>query len=212
MAPARTKLLTASSGRNRQASKDAVRPNDTAAEQRLVMCCLAGQERAWEQLYRRCHTDLVDAITLLLGPKAKDSHLVEEIAARVWYAVLRNEARLLARYDPDRNSSLSAFFMGLARVEILRHRREEGRRKRHEMTGGRKPQEEPDPSEWSVRSIISEFARTLTPLEKEFMDEYLTSSEPNDDAEGDGTLPATTIWQRRHRIRTKLQAFLEEFR
>ena len=182
----------------------------TAVEQRLVMRCLAGEEQAWEQIYRRCHPQLLEAIRFVLGGNGKDGHLVEEIAARVWYALVRNRARLLARYDAERDSSLSAFLMGLARIEMMRQRRSERRRKSHELTGGRRMLEEQGASDWEVFAMMDEFASTLTDREKEFLDDYLTSSSQNEDGEDSAQLSATNIWQRRHRIRSKLEAFLDD--
>lgn len=174
------------------------------------MRCLTGEESAWEKLFRRCHPPLLEAIGFLLGAAAKDGHQAEEIAARVWYALLRDQGRLLARYDPDRDSSLRAFFAGLARIEMMRHQRSERRRKRHELKGGRRLLEEPGTSDSEVLALIDEFAATLTPGEKEFMEDYLTSPQEGNNGAHGGKLSETSIWQRRHRIRRKLRAFLED--
>lgn len=194
------------------AVQEHVRVNGTAAEQRLVMRCLAGEERAWEQLYRKCHPELLETIKFLQGGEANDAHLVEEIAARVWFELLRDRARLLARYEPDRDSTLNAFLMGLARIEMMRHRRAERRRRLHERTAGHKSEEQQAPSDWQVRSIIEEFMSTLTPREKEFMDDYLTSRVPSEESGNGDAFSTSNAWQQRHRIRTKLQAFLKEAR
>ena len=57
---------------------------------------MAGDEQAWEQLYRQHHRRLLRTIKSLCGPETADVHLVEEIAARVWYALLRDDGQLLA--------------------------------------------------------------------------------------------------------------------
>ena len=147
----------------------------------------------------------------LVRADAKDAHLVEELAARVWYALLRNRARLLARYDPERDSSLGAFLMGLARIEWMRHRRAERRRRSHEVSGGLRTLEEPRTTDWEVSAMIQEFALTLTPGEKDFMEDYLTTpQEDQEDRQQNSKLSPSNIWQRRHRLRMKLEAFLEE--
>lgn len=179
------------------------------ADQRLVKRCLAGEEKAWEQLYRQCHPQLVRAVKLLLGSDAGDVHLVDEMAARVWYALLRDGSRLLASYDADRDSRLSAFLMGLARIEIMRHMRSERRRRSHEFNGGRRTLAQGRVADWQVRTMIEEFRATLTPLERAFMEEFLLDAA---DPEGDGDgkeVPASSVWQRRHRLRLKLQEFLD---
>jgi len=190
--------------------EDTAQADGLAAGQRLVMRCLAGESGAWEQLWRVYHPQMLDAIQVLAGTDVSDASLVEEIAARVWYALLRDRARLLARYDPERDSSLSAFFMGLARIEIMRHKRSERRRKRHEMNGGCKPLEDEGPNDWEVHSIIEEFAATLTQSERQFMQEHLTSVHQGKNGEDVLGLPSSTVWQRRHRIRSKLHAFLRD--
>jgi len=97
------------------------------ADQALIDRCLDGEEKAWEQLYLQFHSRLVEAIKFLLGTEGQKVHLVDEIAARVWYALLRDDAKLLARFDVARNCRLDAFLMGIARMEILRYFRSERR-------------------------------------------------------------------------------------
>lgn len=171
--------------------------------------CLADDERAWEKLYRRYYPRLKKAIELLLGVDAAEFHLIEEIAARVWYAVLKDGRRLLAAYDPDRDTALDSFFMGLARIEILQYMRSERRRHMHEIAGGRIKLEEQRVSDWQMGVMMNEFAATLTPGEKKFMDGSMIGPVEGQDNE-ESSLPPTTVWTRRHRIRRKLRSFLED--
>jgi DNA-directed RNA polymerase specialized sigma24 family protein len=178
-------------------------------DQRLAERCLAGEDQAWEQFYQRCHPPLLRAIKLLLGQDAGDIHLVDELAARVWYALLRDGGRLLARYDAAQDSDLSAFLMGLARIEIMRYMRAERRRRSHELIGGRKILAEGRVPDWKLASMMDEFTSTLTPPELEFMERFLLDS-PGAEADADvEELPATSVWQRRHRLRLKLQTYLD---
>ena len=175
----------------------------------MVDRCLAGDERAWERLYGECHPRLRKAIGLLLRADAGGVHTVEEIAARVWYALLRDDFRLLKAYDADRDSTLYSFLMGLARIEILRYTRSERRRRSYEMLGGRTRLEEQRVSEGQVASLIDEFASTLTPGQREFMDLFVTGRAENKPDSGLMGLSETSIRARRHRIRRKLNNFLE---
>ncbi len=199
---------------NQQQHGPAVRetPEDragTPADRHLVDRCLAGDQRAWERLYRKWHPQLLRVIRLLLGADAKDVHLVDEMAARVWYALLRDGSRLLASYDADRDSCLGAFLMGLARIEIMRHLRSERRRRSHEFIGGRRILAEGRIPDWQVTAMMEEFSSTLTPQERRFMNDFLLeTSEPLSDTNA-GQLSPSSIWQRRHRIRLKLKAFFE---
>lgn len=201
--------VAASSGRSAERGGDASPRRRTLVEHEVVQRCLAGDERAWEKLYRRCHPRLRKAIELLLGVEASDGHVIEEIASRVWYALWKDDHRLLAAYDADRDSALDSFLMGLARIEILRYTRSERRRHSHEMSGGRKRLEEERVSDWQLATMMDEFSATLTPGERAFMERFLTVPvDGQADAELEN-LPPTTVWTRRYRIRRKLNRFLE---
>jgi DNA-directed RNA polymerase specialized sigma24 family protein len=179
--------------------------------QRLVERCLSGDEGAWEQLYRECHPPLLRAIKLLLGPDAGDVHLADEMAARVWYALLRDGGRLLASYDAARDSSLNAFLMGLARIEIMRHMRSERRRRSYEFIGGRRILAEGRVPDWQLAAMMDEFSSTLTAQERRFMEKFLLEASEPEPTTDQGELSASSIWQRRHRIRRKLKAFFDDY-
>lgn len=179
-------------------------------DQRLVERCLADDEPAWEQLYRECHPQLLRAIKLLLGRDAGDAHLVDEMAARVWYTLLRNGGRLLASYDAERDARLGAFLMGLARIEIMRHMRSERRRRSYEFLGGQQALAEGRIPDWQVITMMDEFSSTLTPQEKRFMEQFLLDDPEMETGADVEELSASSIWQRRHRIRRKLKAFFED--
>lgn len=190
--------------RESRASKDRAR-----ADQRLAERCLAGDEMAWERLYQRCHPQLLRAIKLLLGKDAGDLHLVDEMAARVWYTLLRDDGRLLASYDAERDSGLSAFLMGMARIEILRYVRSERRRRSYELIGGRRVLAEGRVPDWELAAMMDEFTSMLSPPELEFMERFLLFA-PGTEADADAVeIPATSVWQRRHRLRLKLQIYLD---
>ena len=198
----------AASGR---AGRDGSTTDKARRHQRLVERCLSGDERAWEQLYRECHPPLLRAIKLLLGPDAADIHLADEMAARVWYALLRDGGRLLVSYDAERDSSLSAFLMGLARIEIMRHLRSERRRRSYEFIGGRRILAEGRVPDWQVAVMMDEFSSTLTAQERCFMEKFLLEAPEAEPSTDQGELSANSIWQRRHRIRRKLKAFFDDY-
>ena len=181
------------------------------ADAQMVQQCLAGDQQAWEQLYHRCHPRLMEAVRFLLGSDGRDGHLVEEIAARVWYCLLQDDARLLAQYDATRQCRLGVFLVGLARIEIMQHMRAERRRRSRELTGGRRWLKRARSSERQMAGMMAEFAATLTSQEREFLETFLLELPAADVEEDQEELSATSIWQRRHRIRFKLQEFLRDF-
>ena len=73
-----------------------------SADAALASRCLAGDVAAWEELYAQCHEPLLVSIRVMLGPQSADASLVDEIAARVWYALVAKDGELLARYKPSR--------------------------------------------------------------------------------------------------------------
>jgi hypothetical protein len=176
------------------------------ADRVLADRCLMGEVIAWEELYRQCHDPLCASIRSLLGQGHHDQNLIDDIAARVWYAVVRNDGELLDRFDPSRDVRLGVFFRGLARIEIMQYFRAERRRILREAEAGQRTPH-PSLSEWQIAALLHEFAATLTPGEQQFLDEYLLSIRDEDDDARSLRLSDANIWQRRHRIRSKLLDF-----
>jgi hypothetical protein len=173
------------------------------ADARLVQRCLAGEVAAWEELYAQCHEPLLVSVRIMLNGQSKDANLVDEIAARVWYALVAKDGELLTRYNPQR-ARLVTFLRALAKDEIARHFRGEVRRRRRELLALReRPQ-----STGSGQSAdsLSEFLCTLTPHERVFCNDYLLT-EPSGAAEQPHS--AANIWQLSHRIYRKLLRFLD---
>lgn len=177
-------------------------------EVQLVARCLKGDPQGWEEIYHLCHPRLLEAIAYLLGRNGRDASLVDEIAARVWYALLRDNGRLLARYDAQRNCRLGVFFVGLARNELMRYLRSEQRRRAREMNSGRRLFASQPFSERQLRLMVGEFAATLTPGERDFLEQFLLSIDNGEATDAEGRPSRFSVWQRRHRIRRKLWAFL----
>jgi hypothetical protein len=105
---------------------------DAQSDQLLVKRCLAGEVAAWEELYSRFHRPLCTAIRGMLGPGGSDLSRVVVIAARVWYALVRNDGELLNRFDPVQHTRLVGFLRGLAGIEITQYLRAEHRRRTRE--------------------------------------------------------------------------------
>jgi hypothetical protein len=175
------------------------------ADRRLVDRCLAGEVAAWEAFYAQCHDPLCTAIRIMLGRPHGDPNLVDEIAARVWYALVANDGKLLGRYSPEVGARLITFMRALARDEICRHFRAEIRRRQREFLALReRPQSGGiDPGQSAIG--LTEFLSTLTPQEHSFCCEVLLAEPaPN----GEISRSAANIWQLTHRIYKKLLHFL----
>ena len=171
----------------------------------LAKRCLAGDVAAWEQIYAQCHEPLLVSIRFMLGVQGKDANLVDEIAARVWYALVAKDGELLARYNPARGAKLVTFMRALARDELAKHFRGELRRRKREITAFHdRPRPEND-LDLSLDSL-PEFLATLTPRERGFCNDYLLA-EPSGAAAQ--THSSANIWQLTHRIHQKLLRFLD---
>ena len=177
---------------------------DAESDRRLAKRCLEGEVAAWEELYGHFHEPLCRAIRGMLGGGGSDLSRVDEIAARVWYALVREDGELLKRFDPARHTRLGGFLRGLARIEIMQYYRAEYRRRAQETACcvGRAGRESVA-SDWQVSAMIDDFATTLTPGEQEFLEEHLLGEDETDRQRWSDA----TIWQRCHRIREKLKAF-----
>ncbi len=196
-APAREKTAVAS-GKSSAAHGD----------RQLVDRCLRGDVAAWEELYEQCHPPLVESVKILLGHGAADPHLIDEIAARIWYALVADDGKLLARFDPDRGAQLTTFLRVLAKDEVSRHFRTEQRRQERELAALReRPRHHLADFNLPVTSL-SAFLATLTPHERLFCGEHLLSVPP-DSGDNRGEEPTSAAaWQLTHRIHKKLLKFL----
>jgi hypothetical protein len=178
------------------------------ADRRLVDACLAGESGAWSLLYRRFHDGLVASIRSFLGRSSSDTSLVDEIAARVWYALVRNDFELLSRFDVRRGCRLSTFLSVLAKTEARLLLRSERRRRVREQAVSRSESAAKN-SDQSTESLSEEeFAATLSPAEKAFYEDVLKASSL--DANSASRYSQQNTWQLRHRVRKKLEKFIGE--
>lgn len=178
-----------------------------AADRKLIERCLAGDVVAWSILYRQSHDSLLATIRNFLGRAAQDRNLVEEIAARVWYALVKNDFELLAKFDVRRGCRLSTFLSVLAKSETRMLFRSERRRRSREQLVSRPELD----SELSIgpTALVSDedFLGTLSPAEKTFyLDVLVASSEQRQLAQQ--AYSSENIWQLNYRVRKKLERFI----
>jgi DNA-directed RNA polymerase specialized sigma24 family protein len=180
------------------------------ADLHLVDRCLNGEVAAWEELYAQCHEPLCAAIRSKLRQGITDPNLVDELAARVWYAVVKNDGELLARYDPERGGRVITFLRAIARDEIARHFRSEHRRMEREVASLRERSRNPLKEVGvPIAASFNEFVQTLTPHEQNFCESYLMSETGESEiALKSSPYSSANIWQLTHRIYKKMQAFL----
>jgi hypothetical protein len=153
-------------------------------------------------MYARFQGTLLASIRAFLGRSGQDFHLIDEISARVWYALIRNDFELLAKFDEARNCRFSTFLSVLAKTETRLLLRSERRRKLRELVASRPEVESPEDNVL----MDDEFVATLSPAEQVFFNEVLLSKYA---PETEAQYTLENLWQLRHRVRRKLEQFLE---
>jgi DNA-directed RNA polymerase specialized sigma24 family protein len=181
-------------------------PSAPMADRQLVDRCLAGDSKAWEEVYFQFHDRLLASIRNMLGAHRADPNLVDEIAARVWYAVVANDSRLLARFQPQRGCRLSTFLATIARGQAVAVLRSERRRRDRELVVSRADVQSPEESLENMLVQLDEFLGTLTRRERQFCAEILLELTDG----SDGEFSQANAWQLRSRISSKLRKFVGE--
>ncbi len=176
------------------------------ADASLVKRCLGGEVAAWEELYRQCHAPLLRSIELMLGPQQDDIELIDELAARVWYVLVADDGKLLARFDAKRNARLSTFIRAVAKDVVCRYQRSEARRHQREHEACRAHHRSGVTAPDEAALDLAEFQETLTAGEREFLDEQLDGRCAKDEPVDQRS--ETSIWKLTSRIRRKLRGFL----
>ena len=176
-------------------------------DRQLVERCLGGETAAWSQLYQSCHPKLMSAVRSLLGTAGQDLSLVDEVAARVWYALVKDGGALLSRYDAGRGCRLTTFVSSIAKREIKQLLRSEKRRLSRERKASRSEVQAQLPLTSVTADFQEQFLDKLTRSERTYFDCVLV---PLTAADEDQTYSPDNRWQLQHRVRKKLKAFLTD--
>ncbi|MEX2176837.1 MAG: hypothetical protein WD872_20895 [Pirellulaceae bacterium] len=175
------------------------------ADRALVDRCLACETGAWSMLYQSSHEGLLSSIRSFMGRGNADATLVDEIAARVWYALVRNNFDLLSRFDVGRGCRLSTFLTVLAKTEARLLLRSERRRRVREQAVSRS-EIAAGATDLAMQNLSEEeFVATLSPTERVFYEDVLKAAVEND---AQPKYSQQNTWQLRHRVRKKLERFL----
>jgi DNA-directed RNA polymerase specialized sigma24 family protein len=166
----------------------------------LVDACLAGDPNAWDDLYHQCHDWLLTTVCrILIQQNCGNLELADEIAARVWFEVIRDDAALLDRFDPRRGFRLRTYLAGIAKGMLAHFVRSEIRRRRREAESATRRM--PTRDFLSLGITLDEFRQTLTPAEQKFYSDVLLAAEMDPVAAG---YSRTNAWQLSSRICRKL--------
>ena len=184
-----------------------LRQEALAADYRLARRCAAGEVAAWEEMYAEYHDRLLVSIRAMLSGGSNDFELADEIAARVWYALVDNDGEVLLKYDPKRGASLMTFIRVLAKDLLHRHYRSEQRRHNRERIAlDERPVSHSDELD-HASSTLDEFLATLSVAERDFYEQCLAGS-PSSGGSAELSYSQANIWQRTHRLYKRLLGFL----
>jgi hypothetical protein len=173
----------------------------------LVVNSLRGEPTAWSILYQAQHDTLVSSIRAFLGRFGGDANLVDEIAARIRYALVQNDFALLSRFDVSRGCRLSTFLSVLVKAEARVMLRSERRRRVREHAVWRSESGLRDADGTAVTLSEKEFVATLSAAERTFYEDVLASPAADDPS---ARYSKANLWQFRHRVRKKLENFISD--
>jgi len=177
---------------------------------RLVERCLSGDVSAWSEIYQEQHDSLLALIRRFLNRAGRDLNLVEEIAARVWYALIKNDFELLSKFDVARGCRLATYLAVVAKNETRVLFRSERRRKTREQLASRRDiTAAPSVVESSRLVADDEFLTTLSQAERAFFQDVLMAPAV-DREEAEQAYSAENNWQLRSRVRKKLEQYISQ--
>jgi len=176
-------------------------------DRELVDRCLAGDKSSWQEIYTCYGPGLRMSIRETLGKSGFQLDLSEEVSARIWHSLLENDNQVLANFDVNRGCRLMTYLSAVAKKETLEFLRTERRRIARDLRYSRAGSQQTSVSFWRLTGEVEEFLATLTPAEREFCKRYLLQLP---DQTVRQTYSEANIWQLRHRVRQKLQAFVRQ--
>ncbi len=177
-----------------------------AEESELIAACRRRDSGAWEQLFDLYHPPLLAVSRRLLLRAGGSADWADEIAARVWFALWKNRAKTLFRYNSQQIGFLG-YLSGMARLEVAQMVREEVKRKNIEAWAFHWLPRSTE-GDFFARILLTDCKETLSTTESLFLDRYLLSIGPTNGLEPSKSMSRTNYWARRSRLRRKLCAYL----
>jgi RNA polymerase sigma-70 factor (ECF subfamily) len=185
--------------------------DDTA----LIPGLLSNDEEAWRTFHTRYSGRLQGAISQVTRrfPQLTGTDHVDEIYGVLCLRLLSDDKRRLKSFDPQRGTPLGAWLCTLARNsahDFLRHRRRQPSLRR---LGTEVSEVEPEsdlPDAFSVYAareqarILMDLEQNLTARDREFLDAYLSGTEPEEIAATLG-ISVSTVYSKKHKILARLE-------
>ena len=175
------------------------------ADEQLVVRCLRNERTAWAELFELCHSRIVTRVCSVLRRAPGTLDAAEEVAAKVWLAVVVDEGRLLRRFDAGNGTRVATYLSGIAGKETLKFLRSSRRRKHREAEYGKAAARRTSTTPVALLEL-KEFLSLLTPAEHHVcLSDLKATNKPS--AERNKNFAAT-----RRSVRSKLADFLRSER
>jgi RNA polymerase sigma-70 factor (ECF subfamily) len=191
-----------------------------AAEDVLVREMLAGSERAWrefharfDRLVYRCITKVTGRFSGLVG---QDD--IREIYATLFMQLLSNDMRKLRSFDPERGNRLGSW-IGLLAINCAYDYLRSMRREPHRTSLAEAEMlccDLPSPLELAEHrqraEIVAGVLRAFSEKDREFVSLYFGEGLPADEIAQRMRISVKTVYSKRHKIQSRLEAMLTEAR
>ncbi len=181
-------------------------PNrDGQRDQRLVRECMAGDAAAWRRLYASYYARLVAyAGAVLRREGRRDANLADEMAERVFVALLIGPRPLLEQYDPAQ-APLWEYLKALGRRRLRALLRDRHERQARMTPLPSPPLPDPRADTVPLQTLVEELRVQLPPRQQEFLQAYA------DTGLGD-KVPGFTdsaAWKMKERIEQRARSFMQ---
>lgn len=191
-------------------------------ETTLIPKLLSNDEEAWRTFHTRYAGRLQGAISQVTQrfPQLNGTDHVAEIYGTLCLRLLSDDKRRLRSFDPERGTPLGAWLCTLARNsahDFLRQRRRQPWLSRLATDISEVEPESDAPDAFSVCyarqrvRVLEDLASNLTARDQEFLDAYLSGTEPEQIAEQLG-ISVSTVYSKKHKIMARLVPWNESSR
>jgi RNA polymerase sigma-70 factor (ECF subfamily) len=192
-------------------------PLATADESALLHAMLAGRESAWREFHARYDRLILRCVAKVLGRSASQDD-IREVCATLLVQLLTNDMRRLRMFDPERGARFSSW-IGLLAVHCAHDFLRSERREEH-----RAPLSEAEivasdhlsPFDHVAQKERAEHLyRMLSALpakDREFVALYFGEELPPEQIAERMQISVKTVYTKRHKIQSRLEAMLSEAR
>jgi hypothetical protein len=181
-------------------------PKSRLDEAIFVLQCIANKGDARARFYLDYRDVVAKTIRMLLGVRAADKSLRDEVADLLWFFLVRRHWLPLARFDP-RRGKLATYLRLLARRMLGQLDEQESCRERHEGQAPAPASSDDGADDGVAWLMLDQFIASLPPHRRE---QFLQALAIAREQTATATRSREAIRKRQYRWRKRLEAFLAE--